>query len=738
MLLPSSFIVGLVLSLSGIDIASAATAKLPIAEQSAEVDSDLAAIYYGSSFQKSLLVGNDGGAATGGIRSFSLGDMEEVASHTPGRTKVAGVMYDVGKKDLIVSIAAPDSIIRVFDIGDTTEIPLAKTKALGDWSSLCTWRSPSSGGNYFYLLGKKEARQFLVREKDSDVEILEVQRFKVPVSSSCTVSPTNGTVYLAGEDKKSIYTFQATESTSAPNINVLGKVNDDVTGLAVYVGSESDYLFVAETDVINIYSPKLRLQGTLTLTGAKDIELAGLSLYQAASTQYPDGILGYSIETDAGEGYGISSLEPVFTELGLEPNTTYSPRSVDPSLQGPQENGFVTPSGSLSCFAGFTGSDCSEFTCPNSCSGNGKCVGPNKCRCEDSWAGPECSWVGVEPKYETDANGGDGDDPAIWISPVSANQSTIITTTKSEEGAGFAVFDLAGNLLQTVSAGEPNNVDVIYGFEIGDRKVDLAYAACREDDTLCLFEIASNGTLKSIPGGSQPVKSDYTVYGSCTYRSPISDKQYLFVNEKSGEYLQYELTALKNGTLATTLVRTFTGGSGGQPEGCVADEENSFIFLGEEPYGLWRYDAEPDGSSTGTLVARAGDGTLFADVEGVTLLPGKTPEEGFVIVSCQGVSAYSVYRRAAPHEHVLTFTIQTSANGSIDAVSNTDGVTAVGTALNADFPHGLLVVHDDANQLATGGTAELASFKLASIVDVFGQEGRALLAEVDATWDPRA
>jgi hypothetical protein len=100
--------------------------------------------------------------------------MEEVASRTPGRTKVVGVMYDVGKKDLIVSIAAPDSIIRVFDIDGTTEIPSAQIKALGDWSSLCTWRSPSSGGHYFYLLGKKEARQFLVREKDSDIEILEV------------------------------------------------------------------------------------------------------------------------------------------------------------------------------------------------------------------------------------------------------------------------------------------------------------------------------------------------------------------------------------------------------------------------------------------------------------------------------------------------------------------------------------------------------------------------------------
>lgn len=251
------------------------------------------------------------------------------------------------------------------------------------------------------------------------------------------------------------------------------------------------------------------------------------------------------------------------------------------------------------------------------------------------------------------------------------------------------------------------------------------------------FEITPNGTLQSIPGGSQPTPPDYTVYGSCTYRSPISGKQYLFVNEKSGQYLQYELTASADGTLATTLVRSFTGGSGGQPEGCTVDEGNSVVFLGEEPYGLWRYDAEPTGSSKGTLVARVGDGTLYADVEGITLLPGKTAEQGFLIVSCQGVSAFSVYRRAAPHEHVMTFTVQASADGSIDAVTNTDGIAAVGTALNSDFPHGLIVVHDDANQLATGGTAEMASFKLVSVEDVLGPVQSAL-SEVDETWDPRA
>ncbi|KAL5335100.1 hypothetical protein BJX70DRAFT_332549 [Aspergillus crustosus] len=714
MRLPLSIGLALGFCLGG--IAAAPTADLPISSLTEEVESDISAFYYGTKSQEALLFGNDGSAATGGFRSFELQGVNETARRTPGRTKVVGVLYDIGKRDLLVSIAAPDSVIRVFDTDGLEEIPEAQKKALGDWSALCTWRSPR-GANYFYLFGKKQAIQFLVRPDKSGVEVVEIQTFALPVEpSSCAVSPADDLVYFAAEDD-TIYTFTAAESTIAPEVQILGHVEEEISGLAVYLTSRSHYLLVAQENVIEVYSPSLELKGTLTLTGAEDIEIAGTSIYQASSGKYPHGLLGYAYETDSGAGFGISSLEPVFTQLKLQPNTAYTPRGAHCPAKGLKQNGFKNPDGSLSCFAGFTGPECKQFTCTNACSGHGTCVSPNECKCRDPWAGPDCSWAGVVPMYETDANGGDGDDPAIWISPKSPNLSTIITTTKSEIGAGLAVFDLAGNLLQTVAAGEPNNVDVIYGFEAGGRSVDLAYAACREDDTLCLFQITSAGLLASIPGG----------------------KQYLFVNEKSGQYLQYELTSLSNGTLSTTLVREFTGGSGGQPEGCVPDEENGFIFLGEEPYGVWRYGAEPTGSLNGTLVAKVGDGTLHADVEGVTLVPGKTADQGLLIVSNQGVSAYTVYRRAAPHEHVLTFTIAASEDGALDGVTNTDGVAAVGVKLNEDFPHGLVVVHDDANQLAEGGTAELASFKLVSLLDVLGstEEGKALLAEVDGEWDPR-
>jgi 3-phytase len=246
-----------------------------------------------------------------------------------------------------------------------------------------------------------------------------------------------------------------------------------------------------------------------------------------------------------------------------------------------------------------------------------------------------------------------------------------------------------------------------------------------------------NGTLAPVPGGIQLTKMDYSVYGSCVYRSHASGKQYLFVNAKTAEYLQFELSWTdRSHALQTTLVRNFTAGSGGQVEGCVTDESNGWIIIGEEPYGLWRYGAEPDDDvSNGFLIAEVGDGHAYADVEGVTLVEGTTADNGFILVSQQGVSAYNVYRRAAPHEYVETFTISGNTEKGIDAVTNTDGIAAVGTSLGPAFSHGLIVVHDDVNQLPGSGTSDEASFKLVSLRDVLSND---LLAELNPDWDPRA
>lgn len=122
-------------------------------------------------------------------------------------------------------------------------------------------------------------------------------------------------------------------------------------------------------------------------------------------------------------------------------------------------------------------------------------------------------------------------------------------------------------------------------------------------------------------------------------------------------------------------------------------------------------------------IATVGDASgLQADVEGITLLPSKNGNGGYIMASSQGISAYKVYERAPPHKYVLTFTVVVNDKKGVDHVSNTDGIAVVGNALNKDFPHGLFVTHDDANELAEGGTGPTASFKLASLVDILGEE----------------
>ncbi|KAJ6445137.1 PhyL [Purpureocillium lavendulum] len=649
------------------------------------VTSDWTATFYAT--REPLLLGNDGAPDTGGIRAYSLDStppLREHASVVVGRTKLVTVVYDVGGKDLAITIAQPDSIMRVFELPELVPINDAQHELLGDWSALCAWKS-KTGNQYVYLFGKHQAVQLLLRTKHGKTNIVEVQTFGVPFeASSCATAESTSQMYLSSDHDKAVYAMPMKESTAPPEITRAFNASDDVTGLAVYVGSGSDsihHVFVASDDAIAVFDQAQNLVGTLDVVGYKDIELQGLGIYQASTSLYPQGFISYAMEAKQATGFGTTSLDGVLQTLGVTPNTKYDPRH------------------------------------------------PRTCRRKSP------------PSFETDAAGGDGDDPAIWISPISKAASRIITTTKSRQGAGLSVFNLSGHLLQTVSAGEPNNVDIIYSFRAGNRTIDLAFAACREDDTLCFFEMLPNGTLTTVLGGSQPVHPDFTVYGSCTYRSRTSGRQYLFVNEKSARYLQYELTSTPNGTLVTTLVRQFQGGSGGQVEGCVTDEENGWIFLGEEPSSLWRYGAEPESDSSGIIVAKVGDGHLYGDVEGVTLVVGRGALDGFVVVSCQGVSAYNIYRRAPPHEYVTTFSLVASSDGEVDAVSNTDGIAAVGTSLGPQFPFGLLVTHDDANQLPNGTTSPLASFKITSLETILGAEqvqGLRLLDQVDTDWDPRA
>ncbi|KAG9250116.1 3-phytase [Emericellopsis atlantica] len=739
-------------SIFGLAAVSAAAVSVELnvtATTSGSIESDWTTTYY--SQDRPLLITNDGGASTGGFHVFGIeggSPLGSVKDQFTGRTKLVQTEYNIAGKDYLVSIPQTTSVFSLYELPEVKKVDNVAFKALGDWSALCSWRSRSAN-TYLFLFGKKNGVQYLLRETDGEVELVEIQTFDVPTEfAGCAVSQRESKMLLTPDDGTNLYVLDLDESTKAPQLEVIGEVGDDLTGIAVYSSVEDDYIFAAQTDVIDVFSFAWESIGSIHMTGLDELEIQGLSMHQEPAQGYPKGLLAYAAEADDFQGFGLSSLKGALEELDIEYNTEYDPRihrgcrQRNPINADCSFKGFWSKADqSCECFAGSTGQDCSGFTCQKDCSSHGACVGPNECKCDERWGGLHCAFLLVEPSHETEANGADGDDPAIWISPRSPDKSRIVTTTKSEDGAGLGVYDLKGNELQVHPSNQPNNVDMIYGFQAGDRTVDLAFAACRGDNTLCLFEMTEDGVLQDVNGGIQPSDAEDEVYGSCVYKSKTTGRQYLFVNEKSARYMQYELTATANGTLHTELVREFVGGSGGQVEGCVTDEDNGWLILGEEPSALWRYDAEPDGSDEGYRIAYVGDGRLFGDVEGVTLVYGKTKDEGFIIVSCQGVSAYNVYRRAHPHDYVVTFTIPGTADGTIDGVTNTDGVTAVGARLGDEYPYGLLVVHDDTNELAGGGADEEASYKLVPLDKILGADALRelnLLDEIDQEWDPRA
>src|SRR5882724_6005240 len=86
---------------------------------------------------------------------------------------------------------------------------------------------------------------------------------------------------------------------------------------------------------------------------------------------------------------------------------------------------------------------------------------------------PEASAQTAPVPHKHDA----ADDPALWIHPQQPELSLILGTDKQ---GGLHSYNMDGSAHELVSDGaKPNNVDVVYGFRLDGRTVDLAVASVR-------------------------------------------------------------------------------------------------------------------------------------------------------------------------------------------------------------------------------------------------------------------
>ncbi|WP_165856341.1 phytase [Marinobacter sp. JSM 1782161] len=302
----------------------------------------------------------------------------------------------------------------------------------------------------------------------------------------------------------------------------------------------------------------------------------------------------------------------------------------------------------------------------------------------------------VAPLVETAPvpNAGDAaDDPAVWVNASDPGASRVLGTNKRQ---GLHVYDLNGRERQSLPVGRVNNVDVRYGVDYRGQVADVAVASNRTRNSLSLFAIErDSGTVVPVVELATDLPE---IYGLCLYQ-PGPDRLYAFANDKSGRYVQYRLD-LTEDHWGGEAVREFSLDS--QPEGCVADDDRQRLFVGEEGYGIWVLDAEPDGDDRLTLVDAVGE-RLHDDVEGLSLYAGD-----YLVASSQGNNSYVVYDAKPPFAPVGGFRIGANHGAMIDGASETDGLTVVASDLGGPWSDGLLVVQDGRNVLP----ADTQNFKL--------------------------
>lgn len=336
------------------------------------------------------------------------------------------------------------------------------------------------------------------------------------------------------------------------------------------------------------------------------------------------------------------------------------------------------------------------------------------------------------------------DDPAVWVDSADPSNSLIIGANKRES---LSVFRLDGQRISERQTGGSNNVDVRGGISVGGRDRIIVGATSPRGSRIDLFELdPASGQLLDIAEAPIETTPEVETSGFCFYHSARTGDLFAITTDQSGLIEQRRLYDNGAGRIRAELTRQLRVAT--EQEGCVADEPNGLLFVGEENVGIWRFNAEPGADTAGVLVARTGveeanGGRIQADVEGLAIYapPHGGPDAGYLVASSQGNNTYVVFDRAAPHAYRGTF--QLTFDGG--AVANTDGLDLVAMPVGPDYPAGLLVVQDGFMK-KPGKPQQNQNFKLVSwdavsralALESGERAGAGELADVEAVRDGAA
>ncbi|WP_405851666.1 phytase [Streptomyces sp. NBC_00090] len=410
---------------------------------------------------------------------------------------------------------------------------------------------------------------------------------------------------------------------------------------------------------------------------------------------------------------------------------------------------------------------------------------------------PVTARVETPAVYDDEAGGNaNADDPAVWVDPERPGRSIVIGTLKE---AGLDVYGLDGRRLQHIAApqapgeeaapGRFNNVDIVYGFELGGRKTDLAVVSDRGRDRVRTYaidpaavaagrpplrDVTAAGVAPVFAADETEVDEQHTTYGLAAYSD--DDEAYVVVSrreETSLRLLELEDRGGRVGyrtadTLDLPASFTLPDGSSWRPcadpgerpqvEGMAVDQEEHVLYAAQEAVGLWRVELDDAEFEAPELLDRVreygtpwtydtaeeecvvdtahdpgfGGEHLSADAEGITVYHAGDGA-GYVLASSQGDNTFAVYDREGDNAFLGSFAIGDGA--ATDGVQHSDGSTVVNVPLGRSFPQGMLITHDG-EATPADGEREGTNFKFTPWQSVAQAFPEPLTVDTDS-FDPR-
>ncbi|MNU34743.1 3-phytase precursor [compost metagenome] len=621
-------------------------------------------------------------AGLGGLEVFDLtgGRVGAVAAGEAGGLDVRyGFPIKGQAETLLVSTDKTDNTLRFFAMRNGLPVEVgARSVPLGfAVEDVCLLRNASDGGLYAVAVGDGgEIEQLLLYANAAgQVDARSTRRINLPSKIKyCVADDATGQLY-ASQQAVGVWRFNADpEADAAPALvdaARLGRISEESGSLALYDGGQgARYLIATDASSGRLFvydhSADDAYLGAASLTGRGGAAIKEPGALQAVGTPLaglPSGALLVTDE-DAAEGanYKLVSIAAVTGALNLSAGAPQDPRAV---------------------------------------------------------AAPRFpAVVAVAETAPVGSPGDAADDPAIWADPANPANSLVIGTDKK---AGLNLYDMQGHVIQHLSDGKMNNVDLREGFMLGGQPIVLVTASDRTNKAVAIYRLDTEARrLINVADGVQPTGQG-DPYGQCMYRSPRSGKTYVFINDSNGEKRQWELVDAGNGKVRAVRVRDFAFSS--QVEGCVADDASGLLFVAEEDVGLWRLSAEPNGGSAMTMVARITENpALKDDMEGVGLYD-LGDGRGYLVASSQGNDSYAVFRREGDQAYLGSFIVVADGARGIDGVSETDGLDVTSHNLGPGFEHGAMVAQDGRNVLP-GENQNFKYVPWTSIADALGLEVR--------------